>query len=104
MLEATGAVTAKHEFFEVCGKNLFSVNAGIPLEKAFEELDVLIGQVRAVLNDGHLLLIEQYPPESVWSAAKLLDFTQALAQSIQAGYMASQASALDANAWEEVQP
>lgn len=103
MLETTGAVTAQHDFFEVNGKKLFSVNAGIPLEKAFEELDVLIGQVRAVLNDGHLLLIEQYPHESVWSAAKLLDFTQALAQSIQSGYMASQASALAASA-QEVQP
>ncbi len=103
MLKTTGAVTVQHDFFEVNGKKLFSVNAGIPLDKALEEMDVLIAQVRAIMNDGHLLLIEQYPHESIWAAEKLMDFTQALVQSIQAGYMASQTSALDTSA-QEVQP
>lgn len=86
-----GAVTVQHDFHSVSanGDKLFSVRAGIPLSDAFDQLSLLVNSAGATVE---VLASEckdsENIPGALWQSVHLLNFSQALIQSIHDGHNA----------------
>ena len=91
-----GAVTVQHDFCStgINGKDsndqdLFSVRAGVPLSSAIEQLSVLVNA--SICNLDHLACEgddTETMPAALWQSIHLLNFSQALIQSIHHGQIA----------------
>lgn len=87
----TGAVTEHYDFFESSptGQCLFSVNAGIPMKDAFDQLSALMSSSIASID---LIACETKDADGVtsalWQSVHLLNFSYALIQSMHAGHLA----------------
>lgn len=83
-------VTARHEvgFFAPDGKALFSVNEGIPLTHAFDQLSILLSSAEKVVDAVCVSAQDGNATEdgAHWASAHLLSFAYALVQSMHAGY------------------
>jgi len=83
-----GAVTAQYDFFNATrdGKNLFSVNAGVPLSDAFDQLSMLLSASESAIEG-----LDENPtdgPCARWAAAHTMNFAYALVQAMHAGFNA----------------
>ncbi|CAN5192563.1 hypothetical protein BH10PSE16_BH10PSE16_42850 [soil metagenome] len=92
--QQTVQVTARHEvdFFTANGKALFSVNEGIPILEAFDQLSLLLSSAQvavealAIAGDGQNGGDANASGEH-WVPAHLLTFAYALVQSMHTGLM-----------------
>lgn len=84
-----GAVTAHYDFFNATrdGKKLFSVNAGVPLSEAFDQLTLLLAASESAI-EGLAANTTEDGPSAHWAVVHTMNFTYALVQSIHAGFNA----------------
>lgn len=93
--QKTVQVTARHEvgFFKANGKALFSVNEGIPMSDAFNQLSILLSSAQEAVE---ALAVASDDAEDVretdahWAPAHLLTFAYALVQSMHTGHLEGQ--------------
>ena len=91
-----GAVTVQHDFCStgINGKgekaqDLFSVRAGVPLSDAFDQLSSLVSASICTLDNLACQCNDaEGVPGALWQSVHLLNFSQALIQSIHGGHMA----------------
>lgn len=83
-----GAVTARYDFFNATpdGKNLFSVNAGIPLSDAFDQLSILLSASESAIESA--AEDSSNGPSAHFAAVHTINFTYALVQAMHAGFNA----------------
>lgn len=88
------AVTAHHPFFKTRpgGGELFAVQAGIPLNEAFDELNLLLQAVEGVATDLAICIDDDGSPAGAWGVEKLMPFARALAASMHSGLMQAEAA------------
>lgn len=81
------AVTQQFDFLNATpnGDKLFSVRGGIPLSDAFDQLSLLLAQGQSAVEAACVACSAEEIPESTHAAARLLDFSYALVQSMHNG-------------------
>jgi len=82
------AVTSHYDFCKATsdGKHLFSVNAGIPMNDAFDQLSTLISSsISAVEIHATGILDTEDTPGALWQSVHLMNFAYALIQSMHGG-------------------
>lgn len=89
---APGSVTVRREvaFFTTNGKSVFSVNEGIPLADAFDQLSLLLRNAQQAVEDLAVADDEGMTAGARWTPAHLLNFAHALVQSMHAGHLAGE--------------
>ncbi|CAM3757180.1 DUF3077 domain-containing protein [Polaromonas hydrogenivorans] len=82
-------VTARHEvdFFAANGKALFSVNEGVPMSDAFNQLSILLGSAQVAVEALATSHEDATETRAHWAPAHLLTFAYALVQSMHNGYV-----------------
>lgn len=82
-----GLVTTRHDvgFFTANGKGLFSVNEGIPMFAAFDQLTVLLSSAQEAVEALAMASEDTSETGAYWAPAHLLTFTHALVQSMHQG-------------------
>ena len=88
----TSQVTARHEvgFFTPNGKALFSVNEGIPMSQAFDQLSLLLSSAQGTVEALAVSSEDTSETGAHWASAHLLTFAYALVQSMHKGHVESQ--------------
>lgn len=83
------AVTARRDVrcFASNGKALFSVNAGIPLGDAFDQLGVLLSSAQEVTEALATAAENSTERSPYWAPVHLLTFADALVQAMHTGYL-----------------
>ena len=89
-VKSGGAVTEQYGFLPatIKGEYLFSVQAGIPLSDAFDQLTVLLSAAHSSVEDVATAIGAGEEPQSPWAAAHLMSFAYALVQSMHLGHNA----------------
>lgn len=84
-----GQVTARYEvgFFGSNGKALFSVNEGIPMSDAFDQLSILLSSAQVAVEALATSSEDANETGAHWAPAHLLTFAYALVQSMHGGYV-----------------
>lgn len=87
MTPATKAVTKQYDFLNATpdGDKLFSVRGGIPLANAFDQLSVYLSAVQSVVEE--VAKSDDENTSANWAASQMIEFTQALVQSMHFGPM-----------------
>lgn len=87
-----GPVTARHEvdFFTPNGQALFSVNEGVPMSDAFDQLSVLLSSARVAVEAQATSGGDTDETTAHWAPAHVLTFAYALVQSMHMGYTEGQ--------------
>lgn len=82
-------VTTRREvrFFASNGKAIFSVNEGVPLGDAFDQLTVLLSSAQEAVEALAMAAENSNERGAYWAPAHLLTFADALVQSMHAGHL-----------------
>ena len=85
-----GAVTAQYSFLPATrtGECLFSVQGGIPLSDAFDQLTILLSAAHSSTEDIATSVCAGEEQLSPWAAVHLMNFAYALVQSMHQGHNA----------------
>lgn len=85
----TGPVTARRDvrFFDSNSKAIFSVNEGIPLGAAFDQLTVLLSSAHAVVEALAMAAEDSTECGAYWAPAHLLTFANALVEAMHTGHL-----------------
>ena len=88
----SGSVTTRREvdFFGLPGKAIFSVNEGIPMSEALNQLTVLLSSAQYSVEG--LTAGDDTHGSACWAPAHLLTFAQALVESMHRGYLEAEQS------------
>lgn len=85
-----GSVTTRREvgYFGSPGEAIFSVNEGIPMSEAFNQLTVLLSSAQYSVEG--LTAGDDTHGSACWAPAHLLTFAQALVESMHSGHLAAE--------------
>lgn len=87
-----GPATARCDvrFFASNGKAIFSVNEGIPLGVAFDQLTVLLSSAHAVAEALAMAAEDSTERGAYWAPVHLLTFANALVEAMHTGHLEGQ--------------